>query len=95
MSEPEHSELALRRRRIKVRAGHRGIREMDLLLGGFAQTHLDDLSEEDVDAFERLLDVPDHDVLAWISGNAPTPPEFDTPLLDRLKTIRLTPDDYN
>ena len=92
---PENSEDAIRRRRIKFRAGHRGIREMDLLLGGFAAAHLDELSGEELSQFEALLDAPDHDVLAWISGNAPTPPEYDTALLDRLKSVRLTPEDYN
>jgi len=43
------------------------------------------MSESELDAFEHLLDAPDPQALAWIMGEEPTPAEYDTPLLARLR----------
>ncbi len=74
-----------RRRRILFRAWRRGTREMDLVMGRFADAHLPSMSESELDAFELLLDAPDPRALAWITGEEPAPAEFDTPLLARLR----------
>jgi antitoxin CptB len=79
------SDTEIRRRRVLFRAWHRGIREMDLLLGSFADATLGELGEEDLRAFEELLEVPDHDVFAWLTGQAPVPTPLDTPLFRQLK----------
>jgi antitoxin CptB len=75
-----------RRRKILFRAWRRGLREMDLVMGRFADDNLPSMSEAELDEFERLLDVPDPQALGWIIGEATPPPEFDTPLLARLST---------
>src|SRR5579863_2210326 len=77
--------LDARRRRILFRAWRRGLREMDLVMGHFADQEIAGMSEADLSAFERLLDVPDPDLLAWIMGEAPIPREYDTPVLERLR----------
>lgn len=74
-----------RRRRLLFRAWHRGIREVDLVMGRFADAHITNLSEAEVDDFERLMDVPEHDVFAWVTGTAATPANFDTALLRRMR----------
>jgi antitoxin CptB len=74
-----------RRRRILFRAWRRGTREMDLVMGRFADAHLPSMNESELDAFELLLDAPDPRVLAWLTGEEPTPAEYDTPLLARLR----------
>jgi antitoxin CptB len=75
--------LDARRRRLLFRCRHRGIREMDLVLGPFADAHLARLSEADLDEIERWLEVPDQQIFAWVTGMEPVPAEFDT-LLFRL-----------
>jgi antitoxin CptB len=75
---------AVRRRRLKFRVWHRGMREVDLILGRFADAHLDALDDDDLTAFEALLDVPDQVLLAWVTGEMPVPGERDTPFLRRL-----------
>jgi antitoxin CptB len=75
-----------RRRRILFRAWRRGLREMDLVMGRFADANLPAMSEAELDEFERLLDMPDPEVLAWITGEETTPPEFETRLFARLRT---------
>ena len=57
---------------------------MDLAMGQFADANLTTMSEADLDEFERLLDIPDPEVLAWMTGQEATPPVFDTPLFARL-----------
>jgi antitoxin CptB len=79
------SDTEIRRRRLRFRAWHRGIREMDLLMGGFADAQLTRLDDDELTAFEALLEVPDHDVLAWLTDQAPLPPGQDTPFFRKLK----------
>lgn len=79
------SGLQANRRRAVFRAWHRGTREMDLLLGRFANAALSDLSEKDFGDFELLMDVPDHDLFAWIVGTVAAPANYDTPVFRRLR----------
>jgi antitoxin CptB len=77
-------DLALRRRRIRVRAWRRGMREMDILLGGFVDARIATLGEGDIAALEALLDAPDAEALNWFSGAAPVPAQHDTPLFAQI-----------
>jgi antitoxin CptB len=71
----------IRRRRIRIRAWRRGLRELDILLGGFVDARVETLSESELDEMEALLELPDAEVLSWLSGAAAPPPERDTLLL--------------
>lgn len=76
--------LDLRRRRLLYHAWRRGTRELDLIIGRFADATVGSLSESEVDQFERLLDAPDNDIYAWISGERSVDPDHDTDLFRRL-----------
>lgn len=78
-----------RRKKLKFRAWRRGFKEIDLILGGFADRNLADLTEAQVDDFERLLDAPDQDAFTWITGQAPAPAEYDTPTLALIRAFRF------
>lgn len=80
--------LDIRRRRVLFRAWHRGIREMDLILGSFADDCIEQLSDTELSEFERLMDLPDQQVLDWITGSADVPPSHDGPLLHRLRAVQ-------
>lgn len=73
-----------RRKRLLYRAKYRGFREADFLFGGFAEAHLDSLSDKELDEFEELLSLSDHDVYAWVTGKAPTPANLAGTVFDRL-----------
>ncbi|HEY8163541.1 MAG TPA: succinate dehydrogenase assembly factor 2 [Methylocystis sp.] len=75
------SESDIRRRRIRIRAWRRGMRELDILMGGFVDARLDALSETELSELEELLDLPDAELLSWLAGGAEPPPERDTALL--------------
>jgi antitoxin CptB len=81
------ADLDVRRRRILFRAWHRGLREMDILIGRFADAEIGTMTETDLEAFERLIEVPDRDLLGWITGEDETPANYDTALLRRLKAF--------
>ena len=76
-----------RRRRLLFRCRHRGIREMDLVLGGFADSALAGLTDRELDELERWLKVPDQQIFAWVNGSEPAPAEFDTTLFKRLRAF--------
>ena len=67
---------------------------MDLLLSGFADRYLHTLGPEELDEFEALLNLPDPDLYAWISGMAEVPDEHDSNVLRRLMAFNLEPADY-
>ena len=73
----------IRLKRLRLRSMRRGIREMDLILGGFAARELAGMSAAELDAWERLLEEADQDLLAWLTGLAP-PPQAHRPLLERI-----------
>ncbi len=77
-----------RRKKLRFRAWRRGFREIDLILGGFADQHLAELDDSGVDDFEHLLDAEDQEVYAWITNAAPAPAEFETPTLALIKNFR-------
>lgn len=82
------AELDPRRRRILFRSWRRGTREMDLIMGGFADENLRDFTEEEVEEFERIIEVLDLDLYRWINGEEPVPAEYDTPLMRRLMAFQ-------
>jgi len=87
MSDSYHTELAIRIRRLKFRSWHRGIKEMDLILGHFADTQLEGLTPAEMDEYEELIEVEDTSLYNWITGREETPPEHLTPLFARIKTF--------
>ena len=78
-----------RRKKLRFRAWRRGFKEIDLILGPFADRRLPNLTDRQVDEFERLLDAPDQDVFAWITEQAPAPAEYDTPTLALIRAFRF------
>lgn len=78
-----------RRRKLLFRATHRGFKEMDMMMGEFAGKFLDEMSEENLVEFERLLDTDDQDVYGWIIGREPEPEALRGPVMDMLKAFDL------
>jgi antitoxin CptB len=62
------SDLGMRRRRALWRATHRGSKEMDFLLGRFAEAALDGMNAANIGVFERLIDTPDPDIEMSLFG---------------------------
>ena len=77
--------LDARRRKLLFRAWHRGMREMDLIMGRFADARIEQLAAAELADFEHLMEVPDRELLAWITGEADVPPNYNTALFRRLR----------
>lgn len=70
-------DLETRRRRAAYRASHRGTKEMDFILGRFAEARLGSMSGAELDEFERFLALPDPVLMQWFSQDeAPTDAAF-------------------
>ncbi|MEM6710901.1 MAG: succinate dehydrogenase assembly factor 2 [Pseudomonadota bacterium] len=76
--------LDTRRKRMMFRAWHRGTKELDILLGSFADHNLGEMSDEELTAFELLMEVPEPDLYNWITGREPLPANYQGPLLERI-----------
>src|SRR5229473_6244825 len=77
-----------RRKRLLFRCWHRGTREMDLILGRFADAEIANLADGELAELEYLMDVPDPDLYAALTGNVPPVPDFASGLFDRIKSFR-------
>ncbi len=75
-----------RLKRLKVRAWRRGTKEMDLLLGPWADALLDGRAATDLDALEALMEENDQDLYRWVAGTVPAP-EVHRPALAELRAF--------
>ena len=77
-----------RRKRLLFRCWHRGTREMDLILGRFADAEIASLTEQELVQLERLIEMPDPDLYAAMTGEVPQAPEYASAVFQRLKAMR-------
>ena len=82
-------DLSMRRRRLRYRAWHRGTKEMDLVLGPFADAHLERFGTPELDRLEALMDEEDTDLLKWVMGQEAVPADADGDLLQTIIAYRL------
>lgn len=78
-------DIEIRRKKIIFRAHHRGFKEADIILGGYADRHIHAMDDAELDVFEALLENPDQELYDWIIGKVAPPAEFDNSMLDRLR----------
>ncbi len=76
--------LDARRRKILFRCWHRGTKEMDLVFGRFVDAEIADLNDAELADFEVLMEYPDRDLFAWISGETKPPQEVLTGVYARI-----------
>ena len=72
-----------RLKRLRIRSWRRGIKEMDLILGGWFDDVSNSLTSAEVSEYDALLSENDHDRYSWVSGQAPPPAKF-VRLIDRI-----------
>ena len=74
-------DIATRRKKLRDRAWHRGTREMDLVLGPFADAHTEAMDEAQLDRLEALMSEEDPPLLKWVMGQEVPPENIDTVFL--------------
>jgi antitoxin CptB len=82
-----------RRKRLLFRCWHRGTREMDLILGRFADAEISRLTDADLGELERLIELPDPDLYTALTGGAEPAPEYAGALFERIKAFRVVDSD--
>ena len=90
--QPETFALSSRQVRVKrlvYRSSYTGMKETDLLLGQFAARHLPELSDNELDMFEALLDAGDPKILAWVQGDEKVPEAFQGTVIDLIKNFKV------
>ena len=90
----DNSQRCPRRKRLLFRSWHRGMREMDMLLGRFADLHVDTFSARQLALFEEILDHVDPEIYAWLSGREPVPSAMASDVMRMLKNFTISIDEY-
>lgn len=69
------------------------MREVDLLLGPFADTHIADFGDHDLADFEALLEIPDDLLLGWLIGKVNVLPEYRSRVFQLIVDFHARPHD--
>lgn len=80
-----------RLKRLRFRAWHRGVKEADLLIGGFFDVHAESWDDAEIGLFETLLEEQDVDIMAWAMGTAAVPARYEGTIMNALKTLNYVP----
>ena len=83
-------ELDARRRKLRFRSWHRGMSEMDLILGRFADAEIAALTGDELDQYARLLEFPDDQFFLVMTGDRAAPEQLDCPRLRRVLVFGRT-----
>ena len=84
MTDDQMDELTVIRRKLRFRAWHRGTREADLIMGQFADAHIESMDRQALNWSSALLEAEDLDVYNWVIGKEAVPAEYDNELTAQL-----------
>ena len=82
-------DLEMRRRRLKYRSKHRGTKELDLLLGVFAERQLEAMGGRELELYEAILEADEVDIYAWLVGRDAVPRAHDNDVMSILKNFKI------
>ncbi|MFD2207505.1 succinate dehydrogenase assembly factor 2 [Kiloniella antarctica] len=91
MSSGANSDLDNRRKQLRFRSWHRGTQEADLIIGSFADQNVGQMNMEELNLFERVLEIPDPVLYDWIIGNSAPTENMHNKVLDDLLSFKYTP----
>ena len=80
-----------RLKRLRFRAWHRGVKEADLLIGGFFDANAEGWNDAEIELFEEMLEEQDVDIMAWAMGTAAVPARYEGAIMNALKTLNYVP----
>ena len=79
------------RRRLLFQSRHRGVKELDLILGRFAEAHLAQFGLAELRQYAVLLAEPDPDIYDWLVGRVPLPPRLENRVTQQLLAFGIAP----
>ena len=90
-SNPQHEkDIETRRKRVLYRAWHRGTRELDMLIGRFAERHIESMDHDRLDQFERLMEASEPELMAWLSKRDALPEWVAPSLIEDMRTFHAS-----
>lgn len=81
--------MELRRKRLIFRSGYRGMKELDIVMGAFADRYVAAFDGDELRQYEAILDVPDSDLLDWLCGKSPVPDAMSSPVMRKLMDFEI------
>lgn len=84
-------ELEIERKRLIYRARHRGTKELDLLIGSFADAHLEGFDSGQLARFEKILSLPEPQLYAWLLGEENPPEALQDDVMALLLSFQYSP----
>ena len=78
------NDQSVRRKRLYFQAQHRGCREADIIIGGFAEREIAFLQPQELDELEAILSADDGEVLNWLLGRVAVPAGYSQSLIERM-----------
>ena len=81
--------LDARRKRLLFRCWHRGTKELDLIIGGFADAHLPTLTEAELDQLETIIEAPEPELYAALTSDGPEPQGVSGTVFAKMKAFRV------
>jgi antitoxin CptB len=84
MEDDRLEDIETKRKRLVYRSWHRGTREMDLLMGSFADLHIGGFDPAQLAAYDEILHHSDPDLYNWITGMEPVPANWLNPVMELL-----------
>jgi antitoxin CptB len=87
LMDQQTTELDTFRRKLLWRATHRGLKELDLVLGGFARQNVNGMSPAELDEFDAIVSLPDPELYGWLMGREGAPLSR-WPMLSRILTFK-------
>ena len=82
-------DLEIRRKRLRYHSWHRGTKELDLVLGQFAERHLAAMDAAEMILYEAILDENEHDIYAWLAGREAVPVEHDHHIMKMILNFKI------
>ncbi|MGN7618793.1 MAG: succinate dehydrogenase assembly factor 2 [Ehrlichia sp.] len=83
-------DLLEKRKKLLYRSLHRGCKEMDIILGNFALHHIYVLSHEDIDRYEKIVNVNDHQLYKYITGEESIPISLDSGMMMNIINFNMS-----
>ena len=74
------------RKRLIFRSDHRGIKEMDIIMGNFAGENVWDFTEDQLQAYDDLLQENDPNLYNWIIGKEEAPEHIAGEMFEKIRT---------
>lgn len=80
-----NNDLEIRRKRLVFQSNHRGCKEMDMMMGQFAERYAADMPEDEMTIYEALLEEDDWDIYAWLNNRGEPSDKAYVPLLNKMR----------